>query len=52
MAIYEGFDQINTIKNFDTSWEGKTGKEVEDFISRRLKYPLHPTIEYNNPEFL
>ena len=47
MAIHDGYDQINTIKGLDTPWEGKTGAEVEDFISRRLKNPLHPTIDYS-----
>jgi hypothetical protein len=46
MAIQEGYDKINTITGLDIPWEGKTGKEVEDFISRRLKNPLGPTIDY------
>lgn len=46
MAIYEGYDTINSIKGLDTAWEGKTGKEVEDFISRRLKNPLGSEITY------
>ena len=36
MAIHEGYDQLNTITGLDVAWEGKTGLEVEDFISRRL----------------
>ena len=36
MAIHEGYDQLNTITGLDVAWEGKTGIEVEDFISRRL----------------
>ena len=48
MAIYDGYDKINTIKNLDVSWEGKTGKEVEDFISRRLKQPIGSNITYEN----
>lgn len=37
MAIHEGFDEMNSIKGWGDSWEGKTGAEVEDFISRRLQ---------------
>ena len=37
MATYEGYDKINTITGLDIPWEGKTGKEVEDFISRQIK---------------
>ena len=48
MAIHEGYDKINTITGLDVAWEGKTGIEVEDFISRRLKNPLGPVIEYTN----
>ena len=48
MAIYEGYDTLNTITGLDVPWEGKTGKEVEDFISRRLKNPLGSVIEYAN----
>ena len=46
MAIYESYDKINTITGLDVSWEGKTGAEVEDFISRRLKNPLGSNITY------
>lgn len=48
MAIYEGYDTLNTITGLDVPWEGKTGKEVEDFISRRLEKPLGETITYDN----
>ena len=48
MAIYEGYDTLNTINSLDISWEGKTGKEVEDFISRRLEKPIGETITYEN----
>ena len=48
MAIHEGYEQINTITGLDVSWEGKTGMEVEDFISRRLKNPLGNRITYDN----
>lgn len=47
MAIHEGYDKINTITGLDVPWEGKTGAEVEDFISRRLKNPLGSVIEYD-----
>ena len=47
MAIHEGYDKINRITGLDVPWEGKTGVEVEDFISRRLKNPLGSVIEYN-----
>ena len=46
MAIHGGYDTINSIKTLDTPWEGKTGKEVEDFISRRFRNPLGPVIDY------
>lgn len=46
MAIHEGYDQINTIKNIEDSWDGKTGMEVEDFICRKLKNPIGPNITY------
>jgi len=36
MAIHEGYDRINTITGLNVPWEGKTGIEVEDFISRNL----------------
>lgn len=36
MAIHEGYDKINTITGLNVPWEGKTGIEVEDFISRNL----------------
>lgn len=48
MAIHEGYDKINTITGLDVAWEGKTGKEVEDFISRRLQNPLGTNITYEN----
>ena len=48
MAIHEGYDQLNTIKELETEWDGKTGKEVEDFICRRLKNPLGENITYEN----
>ena len=48
MAIHEGYEQINTITGLDVPWEGKTGMEVEDFISRRLKNPLGNNITYEN----
>jgi hypothetical protein len=47
MAIHEGYDKINRITGLDVPWEGKTGVEVEDFISRRLKNPLGSVIEYD-----
>jgi hypothetical protein len=47
MAIHEGYDKINSIKDLKKDfWEGKTGIEVEDFLSRRLLNPLGPVIEY------
>ena len=46
MAIYKDIEAINPIESIDEKWEGKTGKEVEDFISRRLKNPLGPIIDY------
>lgn len=46
MAIHDGYDKINTITGLDIPWEGKTGAEVEDFISRRFKNPLHSEIDY------
>ena len=51
MAIHEGYEQINTITGLDVPWEGKTGMEVEDFISRRLKNPLGNNITYENSDF-
>ena len=33
-------DIVNSIKDLTTSWENKTGAEVEDFISRRLAKPI------------
>ena len=48
MAIHEGYEQINTITGLDIPWEGKTGMEVEDFISRRLKNPIGNNITYEN----
>ena len=48
MAIHEGYEQINTITGLDIPWEGKTGAEVEDFISRRLKNPIGSNITYEN----
>ena len=47
MAIHEGYDKINTITGLDVPWEGKTGVEVEDFISRRLAQPIGETIKYS-----
>ena len=46
MAIYKDIEAINPIESIDEKWEGKTGKEVEDFISRRLKNPLGSIIDY------
>ena len=46
MAIHKDYDKINTITGLDVAWEGKTGMEVEDFISRRLKNPLGANITY------
>jgi hypothetical protein len=47
MAIHEGYDKINSIKDLKTDfWEGKTGAEVEDFLSRRLLNPLGSVIDY------
>ena len=47
MAIHEGYDKINSIKDLKTDfWEGKTGIEVEDFLSRRLLNPLGSVIDY------
>ena len=48
MAIHEGYDKINTITGLDVYWEGKTGAEVEDFISRRLEKPIGENITYAN----
>ena len=48
MAIHEGYDKINTITGLDIPWEGKTGAEVEDFISRRLKNPIGNNIDYKD----
>ena len=46
MAIYKDVEAINPIESIDEKWEGRTGKEVEDFISRRLKNPLGAVIDY------
>ena len=46
MAIHEGYDKLNTITSLDIPWEGKTGVEVEDFISRRLAQPIGSNITY------
>ena len=35
MAIHK--DYVNTITGLDVPWEGKTGIEVEDFISRQIQ---------------
>lgn len=48
MAIHEDYASINTIIDLNTPWEGKTGIEVEDFISRRLAQPIGSTITYEN----
>ena len=47
MGIYEGYEDLNQIKNVQDSWEGKSGKDVEDFISRRLKKPVG-SMQYRN----
>ena len=47
MAIYEGYDTINRITGLDVPWTDKTGQEVEDFISRRMKNPLDKSIQYD-----
>lgn len=46
MAIHESYDKINTITGLDIPWEGKTGVEVEDFISRRLANPIGSHMSY------
>ena len=46
MAIHENL--IDKITALSDSWEGKTGKQVEDFICRRLDQPLGSTITYAN----
>ena len=43
MATY---DVTNPITKFSESWEGKTGQQVEDFITRKLKQPLAGDITY------
>lgn len=48
MAIHDGYDKLNTITGIDVPWEGKTGMEVEDFISRRLQKPLGSAITYED----
>ena len=48
MAIYKDIEAINPIESIDEKWEGRTGKEVEDFISRRLKQPIGSNITYEN----
>ena len=40
-------DIVNSIADINTSWEGKTGVEVEDFISRRLAKPI-ASMSYTN----
>ena len=40
-------DIVNSITDVNTSWEGKTGAEVEDFISRRLAKPI-ASMSYSN----
>ena len=40
-------DIVNSITNVKTSWEGKTGAEVEDFICRRLAKPID-SMSYSN----
>lgn len=45
MAIHNVNNPIDT---FDESWEGKTGQQVEDFITRKLQRPLHEALEYKN----
>lgn len=46
MAILDNV--IDKIQDLETAWEGKTGEQVEDFISRRLKNPLGSSITYEN----
>ena len=49
-------DIVNSITDINVSWEGKTGVEVEDFISRRLAKPIgsmtytDTTLTLLNPE--
>lgn len=45
MAIY---NEINRIEKIADSWENKTGKEVEDFICKKLQQPIGETITYEN----
>lgn len=46
MAIYKDNEAINPIEEINEVWEGHTGKEVEDFISRRFAQPIGKTIKY------
>lgn len=50
MAIHDGYDKINTITGLDVKWEGKTGMEVEDFISRRLQKSVSSFVFYQNED--
>jgi hypothetical protein len=49
-------DIVNSITDINVSWEGKTGAEVEDFISKRLAKPIgsmtytNTTLTLLNPE--
>ena len=49
-------DIVNSITDINVSWEGKTGAEVEDFISKRLAKPIgsmtytNTTLTLFNPE--
>ena len=36
-SIYEAESLNNNENKFKVSWEGKSGKNVEDYITRRLK---------------
>ena len=47
MAIHTELELTNRIKKLEDQWDGKQGKEVEDFISRRLKNPIGPVIKYD-----
>ena len=46
MAIYKDIEAITPIEEIKDAWEGHTGKEVEDFICRKLDQPIGPNITY------
>ena len=48
MAIYKDIEAITPIEEIKDAWEGHTGKEVEDFICRKLDQPIGSTITYED----